>query len=106
MILLPSMWKFMKYFNMGMERKHNKALRIIHKFSSEIVKSTKVEIDYGTNNINVNQCFNILLTFMKLEADKDVLLLICLSVILASRDTSSSTLSYFFWLLSKHPNVE
>eukprot|EP01018_Ginkgo_biloba_P008128 Gb_27408 [translate_table: standard] len=112
LILPPPMWKLMRYFNMGMERKHRRALRIIHEFASEIVESRKTEINCGANNMNDNQRFDVLSTFIKLEADKGrppsdkFLRDLCLSVILAGRDTSSLALAWFFWLLSKHPNVE
>eukprot|EP01018_Ginkgo_biloba_P008125 Gb_27411 [translate_table: standard] len=89
-----------------------RALTLIHEFASEIVESRKTEISSDAYNINGNQRFDLLSTFIKFEADKGrppsdkFLRDLCLSVILAGRDTSSLALSWFFWLLSKYPNVE
>uniref|UniRef100_A0A0G7ZP17 Cytochrome P450 CYP86K4 n=1 Tax=Picea glauca TaxID=3330 RepID=A0A0G7ZP17_PICGL len=111
LIIPPFVWKLMKFLNVSFERKHRRAMGIILEYASELVRFKMAELKKMSNEKRA-QCGDILSTFIHLETQegrspslKSVRDL-CLSIILAARDTSSLALSWFFWLLNQHPDVE
>uniref|UniRef100_A0A0G7ZNY9 Cytochrome P450 CYP86K1 n=1 Tax=Picea glauca TaxID=3330 RepID=A0A0G7ZNY9_PICGL len=111
LIIPPFVSKVMKFLNVGFERKHRRAMGIILEYASELVSFKIAELKKMSNEKRA-QCGDILSTFIHLETQegrspslKSVRDL-CLSIILAARDTSSLALSWFFWLLNQHPDVE
>ncbi|KAJ0042836.1 hypothetical protein Pint_18463 [Pistacia integerrima] len=69
-------WRIKRLFNIGSERVLRKSIAEVHEFANDIIRS-------------------------RTEA-KDIVI----SFILAGRDTTSSALSSFFWLLSTRPDVQ
>nr|ABK25134.1 unknown [Picea sitchensis] len=111
-LIIPSfVSKVMQFFNVGFERKHRRAMGIILEYASELVRFKMAELEKMSNEKR-GQCGDILSTFIhqervdgrspSLKSVRDL----CLSIILAARDTSSLALSWFFWLLNQHPDVE
>ncbi|KAI3985431.1 hypothetical protein MKX01_033745 [Papaver californicum] len=107
-------WKTMRFFNVGPEKKLKEVSRIVQKSVSEIVTNRKIEL---RKSGYVNDQSDILsrLIIMKDPNDKqnmkdrfsnDMLRDLCLSFILAGRDTTSVALVWFFWLIHEHPHVE
>ncbi|KAJ0042837.1 hypothetical protein Pint_18462 [Pistacia integerrima] len=74
--VFPFIWKIQKLLNIGSERVLRNSIQIVHEFANDIIRT-------------------------RMEA-KDIVI----SFILAGRDTTSSALSYFFWLLSSRPDVQ
>uniref|UniRef100_A0A1J3H1D4 Cytochrome P450 94B3 n=1 Tax=Noccaea caerulescens TaxID=107243 RepID=A0A1J3H1D4_NOCCA len=93
-------WKIKKKLNIGSERVLRESIVTVHKFADEIVRN---RIDQGRKSDE-----DLLSRFIKIEEmnSPEILRDIVISFILAGRDTTSSALSWFFWLLSKHPQVE
>ncbi|GAB4829292.1 hypothetical protein Ancab_018960 [Ancistrocladus abbreviatus] len=112
----PFVWKPMKYFNLGTEKKLKEAVRIVHEFAETTVKNRKDDIGKPENNDRQNDLLSRLIRIRqddknsqhskeKYFSDK-FLRDFCISFILAGRDTSSVGLAWFFWLLHENPHVE
>ncbi|KAK1408700.1 hypothetical protein QVD17_40696 [Tagetes erecta] len=112
--LLPRyLWKPMKFFRLGFEKTLHESVKIVHDFSKKTVRERKMELLSNNEGINGTQRCDLLSRLIIMEQDNkekfftDKLLQdFCISFILAGRDTSSVGLSWFFWLIAKHPSVE
>ncbi|GJX33043.1 cytochrome P450 86B1-like protein [Tanacetum coccineum] len=112
--LIPRyVWKPMKFFRLGFEKTLHDAVKIVHDFSEKTVRERKMELLSNKDGINGTSRSDLLSRLIIMEQDKkekfftDKLLQdFCISFILAGRDTSSVGLSWFFWLITKHPSVE
>ncbi|KAL4571340.1 hypothetical protein LXL04_018098 [Taraxacum kok-saghyz] len=103
MYLIPGLYKIKKLFNFGSESKLQKSIATVHKFADEIIKSRKEERSQRTEETDED----MLSRFMgKSEYSPELLRDIVISFILAGRDTTSSALTWLFWILSSHPEVE
>ncbi|ESQ44421.1 hypothetical protein EUTSA_v10005910mg [Eutrema salsugineum] len=95
-------WKIKKKLDIGSERLLRESIVTVHRFADDIVRN---RIDQAREE-NKNE--DLLSRFINIEEMNSPELLrdIVISFILAGRDTTSSALSWFFWLLSKNPEVE
>ncbi|GMY19685.1 cytochrome P450 94A1-like [Fagus crenata] len=88
-----------KYLNVGSERKLKDSIKIVHEFADNIIKSRM--------ELKVEKEEDLLSRFMATDENSPEFLRdIIVSFILAGRDTTSSALSWFFWLLSSKPEVK
>ncbi|KAI5672876.1 hypothetical protein M9H77_13240 [Catharanthus roseus] len=115
--LLPeSVWKLQRFFNIGEERKYKEAWAILDhvicKYISmkrEELRKNSVESGHGDEG---NEAVDLLTSYinegkaMELPIDDNFLRDTILNLMIAGRDTTSSALTWFFWLLSKNANVE
>ncbi|KAM4122198.1 hypothetical protein ACJW30_01G064300 [Castanea mollissima] len=99
MYALPFLAKVKKFLNIGSERRLKESIKIVHEFADNIIRSKMGQ--------KVDKEKDLLSRFMSNEENSPEFLRdIVISFILAGRDTTSSSLSWFFWLLSSHPKVE
>ncbi|KAI3925768.1 hypothetical protein MKX01_003327 [Papaver californicum] len=107
-------WKTLRFFSVGPEKKLKEVSRIVHKFVAEIITNRRIEL---RKSGYLNDRYDILSKLMVKNdpEDKqhtndilsdDILRDLCLSFILAGRDTTSVALVWFFWLIHGHPHVE
>ncbi|KAE9594153.1 hypothetical protein Lal_00017039 [Lupinus albus] len=94
-------WRFKNLVGFGMEKKLSESLKIVDTYMNDAVKSREEA-----------PSDDLISRFMK-KRDTDgksfspnVLQRIALNFVLAGRDTSSVALSWFFWLVMNHPDVE
>ncbi|PIA32114.1 hypothetical protein AQUCO_04500011v1 [Aquilegia coerulea] len=101
-LLYPGfLWRLKKAFGFGMERSLRKSLEVVENFMNDTITARKER-----------PSDDLLSRFMK-KRDVDgnffpgsVLSRIALNFVLAGRDTSSVALSWFFWLVMTHPEIE
>ncbi|GAB2275286.1 hypothetical protein Dimus_010046 [Dionaea muscipula] len=92
---------------MGSERKLKRSIKGVNEFANEVIRKRKKEI-----MLEKDEKSDLLTVFMRLKDEEGrpytdkFLRDICVNLILAGRDTSSVALTWFFWLLDKHPAVE
>nr|POF05731.1 cytochrome p450 94a1 [Quercus suber] len=99
MYALPFLAKVKKFLNIGSERRLKESIKIVHEFADNIIRSKMGQ--------KVDKEKDLLSRFMSNEENSPEFLRdFVISLILAGRDTTSSSLSWFFWLLSSHPSVE
>ncbi|XP_058107352.1 cytochrome P450 CYP94D108-like [Magnolia sinica] len=97
--VMPFLWKIKKLFNIGSERRLRESIMIVHDFATKIIRSKKKD---GSNHND-----DLLSRFIASGDNSDDFLRdIVVSFILAGRDTTSTALAWFFWLLSSRPDVE
>lgn len=96
---IPILGKLKKFLNVGSERRLRDAIRTVHGFADTIIQS---RLDQkGEKEADLLSRF-----VADEESSPEFLRDIVISFILAGRDTTSSALSSFFWLLSSKPEVE
>ncbi|KAG7593890.1 Cytochrome P450 [Arabidopsis thaliana x Arabidopsis arenosa] len=95
-------WKIKKKLNIGSERVLRESIATVHKFADEIVRK---RIDQGRSSDHKEDLLSRFISKEEMNSP-EILRDIVISFILAGRDTTSSALSWFFWLLSMHPEVE
>ncbi|XXG41289.1 hypothetical protein AAC387_Pa01g1784 [Persea americana] len=104
----PFILKIKKHFNLGSETILKQSISTVHDFAMNIIRSRK------TSNNKENAQETDLLSRFIISTNNDTisnnseefLRDIIISFILAGRDTTSSTLAWFFWLLSSNLQVE
>ncbi|KAK6937835.1 Cytochrome P450 [Dillenia turbinata] len=100
---VPNFWKVMKILNFGSERKLKIAVSEVREFAKKIVREKKLELEEKSEIDSVDLLSRFLISG---HGDEAFVTDIVISFILAGRDTTSAALTWFFWLLSKNPNVE
>ncbi|KAJ4878372.1 Alkane hydroxylase MAH1 [Raphanus sativus] len=105
------LWRLQNLIGVGIERKIRTASEIFNSMFSMIISSRrKEEISRGEKEPAINAVtyyMNVDTTKYKLlKPGNDTFIRdVVLSLLIAGRDTTSSALTWFFWLLSKHPQV-
>ncbi|KAK9122626.1 hypothetical protein Sjap_012228 [Stephania japonica] len=101
MYALPNLWRLKKRFNIGSESRLKESIKTVHEFADRIIRSRLASRDgSGLGS-------DLLSRFITSGHDSPELLRdIVISFILAGRDTTSSALSWFFWVLASRPDVE
>ncbi|PSS28551.1 Cytochrome P450 86B1 like [Actinidia chinensis var. chinensis] len=101
----PFVWKPMKFFRLGFEKRLKESVRVVHEFAEKTVRDRRLE---SSNLGGLKNKSDLLSRLMESEyhfTDK-LLKDFCISLILAGRDTSSVGLAWFFWLIHKNPQVK
>ncbi|GLJ31534.1 hypothetical protein SUGI_0632910 [Cryptomeria japonica] len=109
---LQILWKVKRVLNVGTEKRLSQAIRTIREFAQKVIQTRKAEISLSSGPTHQD----LLSRFLSLDRSatgvedqgsyNDFLRDIVISFILAGKDTSSAALTWFFWLLSCHPEVE
>ncbi|PKA53177.1 Cytochrome P450 94A1 [Apostasia shenzhenica] len=100
---VPALWKVKKLFNIGSERRLRESIATVHAFAMQIIRSRKKAL-----RASATAGEDLLSRFISDDGNisDEFLRDIIISFILAGRDTTSSALTWFFWLLSSRPDVE
>ncbi|CAL9764468.1 unnamed protein product [Musa acuminata subsp. burmannicoides] len=95
-----AVWKAKRALGLGSEGQLRAAVKLIHASVMEIIRTRKTEIKKGTQH-------NDLLSRLIVGGHKDeVIRDMVISFVMAGKDTTSAALTWFFWLLSCHPEAE
>ncbi|KAL2320607.1 hypothetical protein Fmac_029576 [Flemingia macrophylla] len=108
MSAFPLVWKAKKLLNVGTERRLRESISTVHQFADAIIRSRlkskeeeEEEEEEGEEETN-----DLLSRFMRSESHTPEFLRdVVISFILAGRDTTSSALSWFFWIVSSKGEV-
>ncbi|KAJ6851147.1 cytochrome P450 704C1-like [Iris pallida] len=102
-------WKVKKYLGIGSEAELKKNIKVIDDFVYKVIRS---KTEYLSNQNDTMKRDDILSRFL-IESAKDPVNMnnqylrdIVLNFVIAGRDTSAVTLSWFFYMLCKHPSIE
>ncbi|KAB2075456.1 hypothetical protein ES319_A07G222200v1 [Gossypium barbadense] len=96
-------WKIKRFFNVGSEKCLKIAISRVRDFAKKIVREKKQELA-GKSSL---ESVDLLSRFLNSgHSDEDFATDIVISFILSGRDTTSAALTWFFWLIYKHPEVE
>ncbi|XP_021744681.1 cytochrome P450 94A1-like [Chenopodium quinoa] len=107
---LPMLWKIKKIFNFGSENKLMHSIVTVHEYADDIIR---LRLEEKKSNKG-NKYDDLLSRFIDAMEDNSqnfvtnstkFLRDVVISVILAGKDTTSTGLSWLFWLLSHNPDV-
>lgn len=101
--LLPIVWKVKKFLDIGSEKRLRIAISEVRGYAKNIIEEKKNEIKTNASIDSVDLLSRFLSSG---HSDDNFVADIVISFILAGRDTTSAALTWFFWLLSKYPEVE
>ncbi|XP_041012174.1 cytochrome P450 86B1-like [Juglans microcarpa x Juglans regia] len=110
-LLPPFVWKPMRYFGIGYEKRLKEAIKIVHDFAEKTLASRRNDfIKFGSLNDHSDLLSRLIqdseVPDKKMRFSDRLLRDLCISFVLAGRDTSSVALAWFFWLVHKNPEVE
>ncbi|CAD6202737.1 unnamed protein product [Miscanthus lutarioriparius] len=103
---VPGFWKIKKALNVGSEKRLRESIAMVHDFADRIIQSRREEmLRTGFDK------HDLLSRFMASQDEtysesKVPLRDVVISFLLAGRETTSSALTWFFWLLSSRPDVQ
>ncbi|ESQ29662.1 hypothetical protein EUTSA_v10023422mg [Eutrema salsugineum] len=107
-----TLWRLQNWIGIGLERKMRTSLASVNRMFAKIISSKRrEEISRGKSEPS---SMDALTYYMNLDTTKYKLLKpsndkfirdVAFSLLLAGRDTTSAALTWFFWLLSEHPQV-
>ncbi|CAH8313161.1 unnamed protein product [Eruca vesicaria subsp. sativa] len=104
------LWRLQNWLGIGHEKKMRSSMATVNHMFAKIISSRREEISRG----ECGQSMDALTYYMNVDTTKykhlkptnDTFIRdVAFSLLLAGRDTTSSALTWFFWLLSKHPQV-
>ncbi|XP_062182563.1 noroxomaritidine synthase-like [Phragmites australis] len=106
-IVPSSLWKLLRWLNIGTEKKHANAKVVVNRFIYEEIAKRKAQ---GCNGSQAD----VLSMYMKLPLDPgmseqhktEFLRDTAVGFILAGKDLIAVTLTWFFYMMCKHPDVE
>ncbi|KAF3787111.1 Cytochrome P450 94B3 [Nymphaea thermarum] len=96
---LPWTWKVKRALQIGSEKRLREAIHVVHSSVMEIIRKKK-EAGGGDD---------LLSRFVSMTGgDKDEALVrdMVISFLMAGKDTTSAALTWFFWLVAHHPEVQ
>ncbi|XVF71946.1 hypothetical protein PTKIN_Ptkin12aG0080800 [Pterospermum kingtungense] len=96
-------WKIKRFFKVGSEKRLEIAVSQVRDFAKKIVREKKQELADKSSLESVDLLSRFLSSG---HSDEEFATDIVISFILAGRDTTSAALTWFFWLIHKHPAVE
>ncbi|KAJ3682297.1 hypothetical protein LUZ60_014870 [Juncus effusus] len=106
-----AIWKALRMVDLSNECRLRQSLRQVDDFAYNVIDTRKKELQLKESSGSDTRS-DLLTVFMKSRDESGApysdkfLRDICVNFILAGRDTSSVALAWFFWLLSKNPEVE
>ncbi|PON75784.1 Cytochrome P450, E-class, group I [Parasponia andersonii] len=106
---LPLVWKTKRFLEIGSEKRLKDAIQVINTYAMGIIRSKEEKMESGDQ---LHRDDDLLSRFMSSSANiefqdeeqrRKFLKDIVISFILAGRDSTSTALTWFFWLISAHP---
>ncbi|GMP70022.1 hypothetical protein CsSME_00029058 [Camellia sinensis var. sinensis] len=99
-------WKIKRFLNIGSEAKLSDNVKLIDRFVYKLIKTKTEQVSRPPDNSTMKNA-DILSRFLELnESDPKYLKDIILSFIIAGKDTTASTLSWFLYMMCKYPVVQ
>ncbi|KAG0622514.1 hypothetical protein M758_3G102800 [Ceratodon purpureus] len=112
MVVPEIFWRITRYFGIGMEGRLAKAIDVIDKFATDVITERRKELALLKLQNATDYPCDLLSRFMQTTdhqgnpyTDK-FLRDVTTNFILAGRDTTAIALSWFFYLITQHPDVE
>ncbi|XP_027359363.1 alkane hydroxylase MAH1-like [Abrus precatorius] len=109
-VVPKSVWKLMKWFQIGAEKKMTEACKTFDQFLYACVASKREELCKSSNENNEADHVDFLTSLMKEQKgqahDDKFLRDAVFNIFVAGRDTITSALTWFFWLVATNPLVE
>lgn len=95
-----AVWKAKRVLRIGSERRLKEAIDHVHASVMELIRNKKV------TNGREGECRDLLSRLISDGHDEEVIRDMVISFVIAGRDTTSAALTWLFWLLSCHQEIE
>ncbi|XAR62306.1 hypothetical protein NMG60_11017023 [Bertholletia excelsa] len=112
-IFPESIWKLQRLLGIGQEKKLSKACATLDHIIGKYISMKRDELSRGINSEEHEEGVDLLTSYLKedelmggLKCDDKFLRDTVLNFMIAGRDTTSSALTWFLWLVSTHSSVE
>ncbi|CAN6477351.1 unnamed protein product [Victoria cruziana] len=102
--IFPIIWKIKRVLRVGSEKELQDALAIVNGFVEKLVRERKQQL-HANSTVENSDLLGRFISSSD-DADEKFVKDMVISFILAGRDTTSSALTWFFWLVSRHKRVE
>ncbi|XP_020519837.1 cytochrome P450 704B1 isoform X2 [Amborella trichopoda] len=108
---IDPLWRIKRFLHVGSEALLKQSIQQIDDFTYSVISKRKFEIKEACISGNMNIKHDILSRFIKLSEDPNSNLNdknlrdIVLNFVIAGRDTTATTLSWFIYLMITHPHV-
>ncbi|XP_020597893.1 cytochrome P450 704C1-like [Phalaenopsis equestris] len=103
-------WKIKRLFNIGCEAKFKEDIKVLNDFIYNLIRAKNEQINSGKNNLEKKEdILSRLMTEMEKDPENitfEYLRDITLNFVIAGKDTTAGTLSWFLYLLCKHSAVQ
>ncbi|PIN26646.1 Cytochrome P450 CYP4/CYP19/CYP26 subfamily [Handroanthus impetiginosus] len=99
-------WRIKKFLNIGSEATLKKRVKVIDEFVYKVIQSKMDQISKPNKDLSRNKG-DVLSRFIEMnETDPKYLKDIILSFVLAGKDSTAVSLSWFFYMMCKHPRFQ
>ncbi|KAI9161870.1 hypothetical protein LWI28_021548 [Acer negundo] len=106
-LLIPeTFWKLQRWLGIGKERKYKKSWKILDKFWEKYLSIKREKLCEDQEGFNALTCYLTPHEIVGQTPTSNVMRGNIVGLIFATEDTTSTALSWFFWLLSKNPVSE
>ncbi|KAL1356377.1 hypothetical protein AAHE18_05G180300 [Arachis hypogaea] len=109
-VVPKGVWKLQKLLQIGQERKMTQACKIFDQFLYSCIATKRKELSKYTKIDESHDHVDLLTSLMREEQDQlhddKFLRDLAFNLFVAGRDTITSALTWFFWLVATHPLVE
>ncbi|XP_058179469.1 alkane hydroxylase MAH1-like [Rhododendron vialii] len=112
-VVPQSIWKFQRWLGIGQEKKLSKACKTLDHVIAKYIAMKKDELSNGIDLKEQEEGVDLLTSYLQedemmggLKSNDKFLRDTVLNFMIAGRDTTSSALTWFVWLVSTHPDVE
>ncbi|KAK6119395.1 hypothetical protein DH2020_046866 [Rehmannia glutinosa] len=106
-------WKLKRYLNIGGEANLKKNIKFIHNFVDKVIRTKREHMEKEQHSVSINNNKEDILSRFLVESKKDpgtmtdeYLRDIILSFMIAGKDTTANTLSWFIYILCKNPLIQ
>ncbi|CAH8256950.1 unnamed protein product [Arabidopsis lyrata] len=109
------LWRFQYWIGVGVEKRLKRGLAVFDQLLEKIITTKREEIkSHGTQHHSRGEAIDVLTYYMTVDttkyknlkpSDDKFIKDTILGFLIAARDTTSSALTWFFWLLSKNPEA-
>ncbi|KAK8514410.1 hypothetical protein V6N13_063302 [Hibiscus sabdariffa] len=106
---ITAIWKIQRLLNIGSEKRLREAIDIVNAFSLKIIASKEKEEQIEENRDLLSRFMSKTSSEMEFEDQetrRKFLRDIVISFVLAGKDSTSTALTWFFWLINGHPHCE
>ncbi|KAL3348996.1 hypothetical protein AABB24_022252 [Solanum stoloniferum] len=102
-------WKLKRYFNIGSEFLLKKNIKFIQEFVDELIRTRRKQLEMRQDSMDKEDILSRFLVESKKDPEKMTdryLRDIILNFMLAGKDSTANTLSWFFYVLCKNPLIQ
>ncbi|KAM7266702.1 hypothetical protein ACFE04_004599 [Oxalis oulophora] len=100
-------WKFKKFLNIGSEAKLKINVKLVDDYVYKLINHKIEQVNNSSHDTLSMKKGDILSRFLEVnERDPRYLRDIILSFIIAGKDTTATTLSWFLYMVCKHPDIQ